>query len=149
MQLINSVMRVEVMRFLFIHSVFISIGTFEHIYCIVVIRLSVAFIILVIQFLLRKENKYQAVERKEKWLNRVNIAVAVPLQNDFPFIKGVIRCFMRDTRKRCALSYIWIFNAFAYHMECSLAVRSCLPFIYYVFIYSFIFTALLGCLGTH
>lgn len=59
---------------------------------------SLAFIIFVIQFLLRKENKYEAVERKEKWMDRVNIAVAVAIQNGFPFIKGVIRCFMRDTR---------------------------------------------------
>lgn len=60
LQPIDSVKSDEMILFRFIHSVSISI------YRIVVIRLSVAFIIFVIQFLFRKENKCQVVESGER-----------------------------------------------------------------------------------
>lgn len=59
-------------------------------------------------------------ERREKWMNR---AVAVALQNEFPCIKGVRRCFMCGTRygtlERVALShrYVWIFYAFVWSFD--------------------------------
>lgn len=81
-------------------------------------------------------------EERENWMNRADGAVAVAGQNEFPCIKGVIRCFMCDTRngplESAALfhRYIRILNAFVWSFG----------LVYHLFItYSFTLLFLLFC----